>query len=209
MPDPVDSPAAPSEIPLSWVLTLTGVLALMFTLTDLQDIRSEHGDLVDITLAVIGNLILAAIVVARGLFKTHAVSPGHRGQPHIKLAVINGVVIWTLLFVLAGLAGEPFSWWKVLLLITLGQFCPVILGVVLGLIIQFADWYPLRRTRAGLIRFEGLFLLALALSLGGGGLLYTYEHSAPWLKGFGFAGVFLIWLAVAYFWRVAEAPEQE
>ncbi len=160
-----------------------------------------------IALAFISGLLLGSVIGLRYTWTNRHPLPHE--QSHVKWTILVSVVLWTACVVAAGVVVLAVGGWEsedidaplwaqFLFLLTVGQVFMVLLGAVWGVGTRDMDWYPLRRTRASVVRLIALYLLALVLV---SVLSAVLLHAPRWQLYLGFTGEFLIWLGIARLWR--------
>lgn len=179
---------------VSWLMMIPLFAAL--------DTLFEGGTLGEVGLVLLSASVLAGIIGVRRWTLHRA--PLQHEQSHLTVAILTGVVIWTVLVigggivgVVGGLTNAEFVG-SVALLLTVGQLLPVLIGAIWGLAMRDIDWYPLRRTRASVIRASSLYGLML-LMLGITSALMIDLARWQWLLAL--SGQLLIWLGIARLWR--------
>jgi len=175
---------------------------LLFVMFCVFDAVLDRSNLIEIGLTLLASLALGSVIGWRYTWvRRH---PLEHERSHIKLTISITVVMWTVFVIGLALVGwargltDGRFGEQILILLTVGQLFMMFLGAVWGMSIRVMDWYPLRRTRASMMRLIGLYLLTLILVVAASLVAMSV---AQWVALWAYTGIVLGWLVIARLWR--------
>jgi hypothetical protein len=173
------------------------VVALLISFQDILENDFSAGEML---LVVIGYVLFGLLI---GVFYART-SP--TDQPYGKLGAITAMGIWSVFFIGVGVISvirnrvESGDLFYLLILLTLGQLFPALVGYGYSVLMRAVDPHGLVRTRASVIRFVTLFSLLL-LATAAISLSIVLLDIARWLQPYLLLVGFSVWLGIAWVWK--------